>query len=155
MLSTEFILVILVCVPVSFIFAAMCYPFYALLRKVVYVPLTRRKRLRKAIEKGHKVVARRAQPGEAFPHFHYSNGERKAMYLFEAKGKVYRRYLSSFQELPDEIVLFYQRKPSQAETEDNFGLRENPTWFLQYLVLVVVCAVILYLVGMNYVQGIL
>lgn len=158
--TTISIIVILVCVPLSFFFSAVFYPLYALLRKIFYVPLVRNKMLKKAVKEGRVIIAHKARDGEngqdamaGMQVYRYENGRNRGVYLFEARGRVHKRLVSSQWDLPDTLTLFYQKNPCKAQMENVFGFAENPTWFLQYLVLVVIGIIILYMVGMEYVQG--
>lgn len=130
-------------------------PIYGLLRKQFYVPFVRNKMLKEAYEKGHMVTAHlkktygdstgTATGSRSVP------GKFQGLYEYQYNGKTYKRYLHGYS-LPQTVTLFYQNKPHKAMMASSFGMAENPTWFIQYIVLVLIVAAIIFTPIAQYVQ---
>lgn len=136
--------------------ALLATPIFVYLRKLFYVPLARKKMVNKAIAKGHVVTGylensydrydgRPGGPLQATP---YSVGN----YRYEYRGRQYLYSGKSANRLPEQVTLYFQRKPSKACLASELGLRES-NWFLYFLGLSVVMCVLVWIVGMIYVSG--
>lgn len=137
------------CVPISLLVAGFLYPIYAIFRKLLYVPIVRRKLLDKAIKDGRTITAYLVKERS---HAIEGNLTNDGIYEFMYGGKTYRRHVTNIWELPKQITLYYQKDPRKAQIRSVFGMAENPTWVLQYLLLVVIVFVAILNVGVGYAQ---
>lgn len=136
--------------------ALLATPVFVFLRKLFYVPLARQKMLQKAIAKGNIVTARLASGHDQY--VGTSDGTlrpgiyRNGFYRYTYGNRTYTYMAKSSGMLPEQITLYFQRKPGKACLASELGLRES-RWFLYFLGLSVVMCIVVWIVGMSYVSG--
>ena len=121
-------------------------PIFCFLRKLFFVPFIRDKLKKKAIEKGHVVVAHRV---ERYPGHDASDYE-VGVYQFEYRGKVYKIRLKSQYYLETETKLYWLKKPRTARPADYLGYEET-SWFKYYLIIALIICMLCSVGGMLYV----
>lgn len=126
------------------ILAVPLTPVFCLLRKVFYVPFIRGRLVQEAEAKGHVVTAQLEKSGELYGT--KQNGERvytnrrEGHYRYTYRGRSYRYRYRSTAELPEELILYFLRRPGRACLKRELGAMESPV--VKYYVLTMVPAAI-------------
>ncbi len=139
-------------------FSLIGTPIVCWLRMVFYVPLVQQKYLKKAIEKNHVVQAKLVSSVAMTKNMRVSGNnygrvdtnKNRGTYVYEYKGKKYKRRLYNRNELPEEETLYFLRKPSKATIASSLGYGEC-RWFLIYLGLSFILGIVTLILGALYV----
>ena len=111
-----------------------------------FVPFIREKLVKEAIEKNHCVTARLISSGDVIRdhgELGFSSSEKTAAtYRYEYEGKTYTRRFVGNTRMPNEITLYFQRKPSRATTAIQLGLSES-RWFLHYTIISIISTIVI------------
>lgn len=135
--------------------ALIATPVFIFLQKLFYVPLARKKMLKKAIAKGNVVTAYLVKSNNVYsgsndgtmgmtPYMH-------GYYRYEYRGKSYTYWAKTANTLPEQITLYFKKKPRKACLASEFGLNES-NWIVSFLIMSVIMCVVVWIVGMNYVS---
>lgn len=147
---------ILVSIILAPIVSLVVTPIFCLLRKMFYVPLIRNKLLKDAQEKGNVVVAHYVKSHEIMndngEFGSTSSGKSIGIYQYQYGGKNYKYKIVTRDHMPDEITLYFSKKPGKATLADEIGLRESH-WFIYYLILSLIIAVVIFFLGVNYIAS--
>ena len=104
-------------------------------------PVMKTKQLRKAIDKGNIVIAKKIRTiyPNAYDNDEFRNME-KGIYCYEYNGKKYT-YKRWKYEAEEEITLYFRRKPSKASEEMYFGYIEDE-WIYIWLMCTLITFII-------------
>jgi len=153
----ESVLVIVLSGPVLGIFLALlATPLFVFLRKMFYVPLARKKMVAKAAARGHVVTAYLVRSydkvgGEAGGPIYSANTE-YGVYRYTYNGRNYTYHASTTRNLPEQIILYFDKRPRKACLESEFGLSET-RWVKYFLLTSCIMCIVVWIVGMGYVNG--
>ena len=135
------------------IFALFVMPLHRIIRGVFYVPFVRKKRLQRAVEKGHIITAyllntntilEESKGGEL-----QSSGRSIGKYQYEYNGKKYTYRGVSFSDFPEKLTLYFENDPKYADPDDLFLSSYN--WKKVYIKLSLVLSILIACMGMWYV----
>ena len=131
-------------------------PFVLLFRTLFIWPVMRKSLLRKAVQKGNIVTAKYVKRAgymlrdEGGTHH---GGSYTAKYEYEYQGRKFTKQLTSqFSTLPEEVELYFVKKPKRASVAKTIGIYE-PNMLLCYLISVGIVWVSVVMFGMFYVSG--
>lgn len=121
-------------------------PVFSILRKIFYVPFIRRRLLRQATEQGHVVQAKLAREQDEYVE-HKNLGRvpsnyTEGLYCYEYGGRSYRYRYTTAGIMPQELTLYFQKRPRKACLSHELGIRES-NWLLHYAGLSVLAAVVI------------
>lgn len=147
-MQSKILAMIIIAIALGPIISLLITPLFCLFRKMFFVPFIRKKLVRKATEKGHVVTATLGKSGDIITEHgelgFTTSGKMAGTYHYEYRGKRYTHRLVGTMRLPEQITLYFQKKPSKATTEDQLGLRES-NWLLYFVVISAVVSLCVYI----------
>ncbi len=104
----------------------------------VVVPLSRKKLLKQAEERGHVLIAKRVKSitKTGTTDDHYTANLRYGVYQYEYNGKTYKLKTNSHRQPPMEVNVYFRNNPAKAKLRDEFGALENLFWYLYAAMLI-------------------
>lgn len=125
-------------------------PIFCLLRKIFYVPLIRKRLIKKATEDGH-VVEAHLQKKETLMNYTQNSVlptmKEMGTYAYQVDGKKYVYQHITALGLHDTVTLYYIKKPRKATVGGDLGNWESP-WLKYYLLISLLVAVATFIIGM-------
>lgn len=149
-MSIEIKLNILVGIMCGVILGIPFTPIVCLLRKLLIVPFTHKRILKKSIKEGHIVKAILIKATNAKGDYNITDSSRKVgKYQYEYKNKKYKVDLVGQSPIPQELTLYFERNPRKAVVENSLGLYESPL-LKCYVVSIFIMSVIITYIGVKY-----
>lgn len=126
-------------------------PLFSILRKVFFVPIIRKSLREKAERKGHVIAASLQKSHNIRNHDKDFGGlptmKEMGIYSYQVNGKSYSYRFITSNRLPEELTLYYIKKPRKATVANDLGNWETP-WIKNYLIIASLVAIVTVVVGM-------
>lgn len=101
----------------------------------------RKKRLEKAIKKGHCLIAKRTRFVYNVEGIHSKASNYTGYYHYYYKERKYKCYFYYDDLPPEEIKVYFANNPKKAKPEELFGFLENEKYLIFLICLIVMCLI--------------
>lgn len=138
-------------------FSAFVTPIYCFVRTYYYVFFKQDKLREEAERKGHVVQATLIRKWDdsytpdASGGIQYKKTHEVGRYRYSVNGRNYRFVCKtdfSYEELPEELTLYWLKKPRKARTYGNIGFFELPHPILSWIGISFLCAIAVFVFGL-------